>query len=168
MKLWNVVVRMLAAFGIEQDARGLAAAGREDHHSAINRYFRACLLIDIRDTAGQPVATHHHFARHGVGADFQVAGLHGRKNVDARGVKIGVYAAAAAALRAIMASRPAIERARENRQAGRDAGNFQLAAYALNQLLAGARRGRGWNFPSGVFSRPSRVPKTPISSSALS
>src|ERR1039458_10184168 len=91
----------------------------------------------------QAIRTDDDFARHGAGEHVQVAGLHGGKDVHAGRIEVGVDAAGAPALRAVMAGGPPVDRARENRQARRDARNLYLVASQLHQPLVAARRGRG-------------------------
>ena len=131
------------ALGIEHDARGFAATGGQHHDARVDGDFLARLLVDVGDAGGLAVGADHHFAAHGAGADFQVAGRQRGRDVHAGRGEVGVDRAGAAALGAIVAGGAAVERLGQNREARRDAGNLELVADPLDDALVGARRGRG-------------------------
>ena len=123
--------------------------GGQHHHPGINGDFAAGLLVDIGDATRQAIRTDHHFASHGAGAHFQIAGLDGGKDMHTRRVEVGVDAAGAAALRAVMAGGAPVDGPREDRQARRDAWNTHLVASQLHDPLVAARRGRRQKLPVG-------------------
>ena len=73
-------------------------------------------LVDVGDAGGQPVVVDRDLARHGVGDDRR------RPVASAGGIstdgdeKFACVGAAAAALAAVVARRPAVQRLREDRQ----------------------------------------------------
>ena len=80
--------------------------------------------VDVRDASGEAVIADEHFAHHGIDADFEIAGLHGREDMDAGRIEVGVDAAGAAALRAIVTSGAAVDGLSKDGEARRDAGDL--------------------------------------------
>src|SRR5450756_2080014 len=141
-----------AGFGVEHDARGFAATGGEHDHARVDGDFAARLGVDVGDAAGAAIGADHHFAAHGAGADLEVPGLQGGRDVAAGGSEVGVDRAGAPALGAIVAGGPAVERPGEDGEARGDAGNLELVGDLLDDALVSARRGRGLEAPvGGVF-----------------
>ena len=73
--------------------------------------------------------------------------------------------AAAVALAAVVARRPAVERLREDRQRGGTQVMLQLVGRLLDQQLVAARLRRRQEDAVGIVRQPSLLPKMPINRS---
>ncbi len=128
-------------FRIQHDASGFAATGGQHHDLAAHFYFFARLLVDIGNAGRHAVGADQDLAHHGACTDFQISGLHCGLDVYAGRIEVRVDAARPSALRAIVASRASIQRARQDGEPRRNAGNIELVACGLDQTLVAARRG---------------------------
>jgi hypothetical protein len=91
-------VREAVGLRVEQDAGGLAGAGREDDRAALHGAFLAGHLVDVDDTVGLAVGADGDFARMGVAEDVEVAGRERRRKVHGGGLVVGLDRTAAAAV----------------------------------------------------------------------
>ena len=136
-------IGMPARFRIEQQPRGFAGAPRHDDGFTAHLLFGARGLVDIRNGGHLAGVVRDQLARHGVREQLDAPGLHRWEYLHLAGRIIGRRNAAAPALRAVVAGRPAIGGLGDHGEARWNAGNVQFRAGALHQHLVNARRRAG-------------------------
>ena len=152
--------------GVEEDARGLAGARREDDHRRRGMAVGAQLLVDVVNAGRPPPLVDRHLADHGVGDRREVPGRLRRRQADGRRLEVGPDRAAPPARRGPVAGRarphgvvrhPACQlvvrpqhprepvgvlRLRQDGQMGRDDRDREAVARLLRKQFIGARRRR--------------------------
>ena len=105
-----------------------------------------------------PVGVGDQLARHRVGDDLHLAGLHRREDLHVARRVVRRGQAAAAALAAVVAGRAAVARHGRDRLARRYGANAELRAGALNSTSWALSAPGGLKMPSGALRMPSAVP----------
>ena len=139
---------------VQQQARRLAGAGRQDHHLRLHLLLLAGGGVHVGDGGGQAFVVRQDLARHGAGQDLQPSRLQGRRQQHRRGREVRGRRAAAPALAAVVAGRAAIERPGQDRHPRRYARDLEPVAGLLDQPLVGARGGRRLEDAVGLVLQP--------------
>ena len=139
---------------IEENARRLARARGEDDDARLDVILASRALVDVGDAGRPPGLVDRHLARHRVGDNRQLLGGHRRRDEHRRGREIRVHRTTAAALAAIVARHPPVQRLRENRQPAGNAGDLQLVGGLLDEQLVAARLGRRQKDAVGIVRQP--------------
>jgi hypothetical protein len=74
-------IRMLRALRVEQNARRLAGAGRQDHDPGRGVPLLAAETVDVIDAVRSAVGPQGHLVHHRIRDDVEVPGLEGRRQV---------------------------------------------------------------------------------------
>ena len=129
----------LRTLRVEQQACGLAGARREHDDPRAHVAIASVGGVHVGDAGREAVLVGRDLARHRVGRNRQAARGDRRRQQHRRRREIRVHRAAAAALSAVVACGPAIQRARQDRLPGRHAGDPEPIAGLLHQQLVAAR-----------------------------
>ncbi len=127
---------------VQEDARGLAGAGRQHHHLGPDVFVAAGAGVHVGDAGAEAVVVGRHLADHGSRAQGEPARLEGRGQEHRGSGEHRMGRAAAPALRAVVAGGAAAVGLGQDRDARGDAGDPQLVAGLLDQELVSPGRGR--------------------------
>src|SRR5213078_3711920 len=105
------------------------------------RRWRARRFVNVGDTFGFAFFVDDDFAGHRTGNQSELSRFHRGRQQNLAGAEIGSGDTAAAALAAIVARQAAIDRAREDREARRNANNVELVAGFLDHQFRATRLG---------------------------
>ena len=144
----------LVRLRIEQDARRLAGARGQHDDARLDVVLAAGVLVDVGDAGRAAGLVDRDLAGHGVVDDRQLLGRHRRRNQHRRRGKIRVLRAASAALAAVVARHPSVQRLRQNRQPAGNARDLQLVGGLLDEQLVAARLGRRQEDTVGIVRQP--------------
>ncbi len=122
--------------GIEQQARGFAGAGSQNNGASVDAFFGACVFIDIRDAFRLAIFADDDRAGHGARNQREAASFHRGRQQHLAGAEIRGGGAAASALAAVVARSAAIDGARQNREARRDADDVEFVASLLDEQFS--------------------------------
>ncbi len=130
-------------FRVHQEPDRFEGAGREHHHARVGPPVLAGRLVDVGHPRRAARRVHADLAHHGVGHQGQLPAADRRVDEDVRAREVGVGRAAAIALAAVVARRPAVRRLRDDGEAGGDAGDVQrLCGLHDEELVCAGARGR--------------------------
>src|SRR5207249_241238 len=113
------------------------------HHDGarVDALFRARCFIHVRDAFRFAFFVDDDFAGHRAGNQGELSRFHRGRQQNLAGAEIGSRDAAAAALATVVARQPAVDRAREDREARRNANDVELVASFLDHQFRAARLG---------------------------
>ena len=135
-------VGILARFGVQQDARGIDAGCRDDHHSRTYAAFFFGDAIEVLHAAGAAFGVVEDASHYGVVDHFDAAGLEGRLDQIVGGIEERADIAAFAAGSAVVAGGVSIVRAGERPRGDPKPRDAYALGRFLQQAFAAARRRR--------------------------
>ena len=125
-----------AGDGHQQQAYALATGAGDGDAAGVDFALLAGDAMEIVNSGGAVFFGDDDLADHRVGEDGELAGLHGRVQVDVGGVVFGGYVAAGHAVSAVVAGGTGLGRAGERGFAGLDDGDAEFFGSALEKEVS--------------------------------